>query len=681
MILIGVDTGGTFTDIAAADMALGKLWIGKVASTPSDPSRAFLAGISEAKRHAAGTVGVVAHGTTVATNAILENKGARAALIVTRGFRHMLDIGRHDIPRDVNMFRWAKPERPITADLVFEVDERIDPSGAVLKPLDEASLAEALEAVRKCAAESVAISLLHSYANPAHEERVAAALREALPGLEVCLSSAVLPAFREYERTLLTAMNAKVMPLMGGYVRRVRSGLRDAGIAAPFFIIKSNGGISGAEVVAEQPVYTAMSGLAAGVVGACMVGRAAGFPDLISLDIGGTSTDVALCPGGEPVVGPETQIGQLPLKAPSVDVRTIGAGGGSIASVRQNRSLVVGPESAGADPGPVAYGSGGLEPTVTDAHAALGHLPGELAGGKIVLRPDLARKALQQRVADRLGLSVDDAAHGVLEILNHNIAGAIRAVSIERGYDPASHALVAFGGAGPLHACALAEILGMPVVIFPRYPGVLSALGLLATPLRQDYILTCWETGPDYDLGRLTHAFERLEKQANAWFDAESLPPAQRRFERMLDARYLQQGYEIQVPVAPEHYPLDAARMAKVEAAFHELHKRLYGYARFGSPVQIVNVRLCAIGELPRFQMSKLAATGSAPKPAGERRMLLERDAGHVLVPAYQRDALGPGAVLAGPCVVDQLDTTVLLGSRWSASVDAYGNLVAKAKP
>jgi N-methylhydantoinase A len=474
MIVVGVDTGGTFTDVTAAEPETGGVWITKISSTPDDPSQAFLAGVEQALALAearSDEISLIAHGTTVATNAIIENKGARAALITTEGFRYVLDLGRHDVPRSANLYRWRKPERPITPDLIFEVFERIDADGSVLEPLDEGSVRQAAAAIRRAGVRSVAICTLHSYVNPAHERRIAEIIAEELPDILLSLSCDVLPAFREYERTMLTAMNSSVMPLMSGYVRRIRDGLRERGIEAPFTIMKSNGGVSGSDTIAAQPVYTAMSGLAAGVLGACMVGRAANLHDLISLDIGGTSTDVAICSGARPTLTAEIEINSFPMKAPSVDVKTIGAGGGSIAAILPNGSLAVGPESAGAEPGPVSYGRGGFQPTVTDAQVVLGRLPTELAGGQLVLRPELARDAIQRQIADRLSLTLEQAANGIVEILTYNIAGAVRAVSIERGYDPTQYALIAFGGAGPLHGVRLAEILGMPTVVFRGIPA------------------------------------------------------------------------------------------------------------------------------------------------------------------------------------------------------------------
>ncbi|MDP6708438.1 MAG: hydantoinase/oxoprolinase family protein [Alphaproteobacteria bacterium] len=679
MVLVGVDTGGTFTDVAASDPESGALRICKVASTPADPSEAFAEGIRTTRRQLDGgddDIALVVHGTTVATNAMLQAKGARAALITTEGFRYVLDLGRHDVPRGVNLFQWRKPERPITPDLIFEVQERLDHRGEVLAPLDEETVTAAVDAVERAQVDAVAVCLLHSYANPSHEQRIAEILAARLPDLLVCLSSEVFPAFREYERTLMVALNATVMPLMSGYIGRVRQRLREMEITAPFLVMKSNGGVGGARNIARAPVYTAYSGLAAGVVGACVVGRASGYEDLISLDVGGTSADVAICPGAEPIMAPETLLGDLPLKAPSVDVRTIGAGGGSIAAVQADGSLAVGPESAGAEPGPACYGRGGRQATVTDAQLVLGRLPAELAGGRLTLDEGLARRAIEETIARQLSLSLEEAAYGALEIVTHNIAGAVRAVSIERGEDPRGYALVAFGGAGPVHAPRLAELLQIRHIVLPRFPGVLSALGLLATPLRSDYVRTCLQQGPDYDLAAIDDAFELLAREAVAWFEDENIGPELRQLRPFVDVRYPQQGHELQVAVANPGRAMDGATMAALETAFHDQHEQLYGYALRDSPPHLVNVRLVAVGRTPPLRLPEFVAAAGAPRPVAERRVYWDNETGYVTSPVFRRADLAAGAEIAGPALLDQDDSTVTVPPSWHGRVDGTGNLI-----
>jgi N-methylhydantoinase A len=679
-VIIGVDTGGTFTDLVAADADTGEITIHKLPSTPSDPATAVIEGITAvmASAHlAAADIVMIAHGTTVATNAILENKGARAALVTTAGFRYVLDLGRQDVPRGVNLYRWQKPQRPVTPDLVFEVRERIGPDGSTRVPLDEDDVRAAAARIRAAGVTSVGVSTLHSYANPAHEQRIGAILAEELPGVHLTLSSEVLPAFREYERTMVTAMNAAVMPLMSGYIRRISRGLEANQIAAPFLIMKSNGGVAGAETIAAQPVYTALSGLAAGVQGACLVGRSAGFPNLISLDIGGTSTDVAICPSGEPVLTPETEIGTLPLKIQSVDVRTIGAGGGSIAEILANGSLIVGPESAGADPGPACYGRGGTRPTVTDAQVVLGRLPKGLADGRLTLDRALAATAIEATIAKPLGLSVEQAASGIIEILTHNIAGAVRGISIERGHDPSRYALIAGGGAGPLHALRLAEILRMKTVVFPRYPGVLSALGLLATPLRQDYVRTCRQVGPNFDTATLAARLDGLVATAEAWFDRERMPAEHREITRYLDVRYPNQGHELQMAVPPDR-ELGPEMLADLAREFHARHEQLYGFALRTAPMQIESVRVAAVGRFRTLAAPPPAAVHAADaRPSTERQVYIDDQRGFRACPVYARRDLSPGATVDGPAIVDQADSTIFLRPGWRAVADSAGNLVA----
>ncbi|MBI3966413.1 MAG: hydantoinase/oxoprolinase family protein, partial [Chloroflexi bacterium] len=460
---IAVDIGGTFTDVTLANLSNGQIWQVKTPSTPSDPSEAFAEGIRRvllvadvAPLEIAG----VFHGTTVATNAVLERKGARVGLLITEGCRYVLHIGRHDVPSDAHMYTWIKPPRLVPPRLIAEVSERVAAGGSVVRDLDDVQCREALRTLGEAGIESLAICFLHAYANPDHECRARELAARDLPEVPVSVSSDVLPVFREYERTTATVVNAYVLPKVARYHRRLQQRQNELGIAAPLRIMKSNGGMYSAADAAAQPIHTILSGPAAGVVGGILIGASAGQPNTISIDVGGTSADVCLARQGHPEITVEGQIGGLPLTVPMVDVHTIGAGGGSIARLSPNRSLLVGPESAGADPGPACYGRGGREPTVTDAHLVLSHIPITLADEEVHLDVQLARDAIAEHIAQPLGLSLEDAADGIVEILNHNMAGAIRAESIERGYDPREFALVAGGGAGPLNAGRLAKLLG-----------------------------------------------------------------------------------------------------------------------------------------------------------------------------------------------------------------------------
>jgi N-methylhydantoinase A len=675
-LAIALDVGGTFTDVALLDPATGALWITKTPTTPADPSEGFLQGVEKALRLAgaeAARLEQVLHGTTTATNAILEGKGAPTGLLTTAGFRDVLEIGRHDIPRRANMFAWVKPPRPVPPELVFEVPERVAVDGEALEPLDEDAVRAAARALRAAGVTSVAVCFVHAYAAAAHERRAAELLRAEHGECAVSLSSEVLPVFREYERAMATVLNAYVQPLVGRYVGRLTQRLATRGVGADLRIMKSNGGLVTADVVRRQSVHTALSGPAAGVVGARLVAEAAGFADLISVDVGGTSADVCLIRAGEAEVTAEGTVGAWPLHVPMIDIHTIGAGGGSIARVTEDGSLTVGPESAGAQPGPACYGAGGEEPTVTDAHLVLGRIPAHLVGGEIQLDVERARRAIAERVARPLGLTVEAAASGVLDLVNHNMVGAIRLVSVERGHDPRELALVAFGGAGPLHGGDLAALLGMRTVVVPRHPGVLSTFGLLGADVRNDYARTSLQKPPHHDAAAMAAIYAELEAGAHAWLAAEGVAAAGRRVERLADLRYRHQGFELTVP-----WPEPGLAVAPLVARFHARHRQLYTYAIEGAPVEIVTLRVRAAGRVRRFALPRLPRRRAAERRPADRRPVFFAGAGWVDCARLDRDALPAGAVVAGPAVVEQLDATTVIAPGQRAAVDAYGNLVLR---
>ena len=670
---IALDVGGTFTDVVLVHEASGRLWVTKTPTTPHDPSAGFMAGIDRALQLAgieAAALRHVLHGTTTATNAILEGKGAAIGLLTTAGFRDVLEIGRHDIPRRANMFAWVKPARPVAPELIFEIGGRVTVDGAEIEPLDEEAVRAAARRLRAAGVDSIAVCFLHSYANPAHERRARALLLEEHPGGAVSLSSEVLPVFREFERSMGTVLNAYVQPLVGRYVARLVGELRPRGIRAPLSIMKSNGGVIGADVVRTQAIHTALSGPAAGVIGARRIGEAAGFDDLISVDVGGTSADVCLVRGGEAEVTTEGRVGAWPLHVPMIDIHTIGAGGGSIARVTEDGTLTVGPESAGAQPGPVCYGAGGEEPTVTDAHLVLGRIPSHLLGGEIPLDVERARRAIEEHVARPLGLPLAAAAQGILDILNNNMVGALRLVSVERGYDPRDFVLVPFGGAGPLHGADLATLLGMRTVVVPRHPGVLSTFGLLGTEVRNDYARTSLQKPPDYDIGAVAAVYADLEGQARDWLVAEGVAPSARRLTRMADLRYRHQGFELTVPWPERDLDLDA-----LLARFHARHRQLYTYALADAPVEIVTLRLAAAGRVRRFTLPSLPRRRMAAARPPRRRVHFP-GAGWTMCPSVDRERLGVGAVVTGPAIVEQPDTTTVVPPGHRARVDRVGNLV-----
>jgi N-methylhydantoinase A len=674
---LAVDIGGTFTDIAMVDGASRVLWTAKTPSTPLDPSDGFFEGVDKilyAAGAAPSDVAAIYHGTTIATNAVLEGRGARTGLMTTSGFRYVLEIGRHEIPRAENLFVWKKPKRPIPPRLIVEVPERVLLDGRIERPLDEAACRAAARRLAALEVEAVAIVFLHAYANPAHERRAAAIVAEEMPQAAISISSDVLPVFREYERSMATALNAYVQRRVGDYVARLESGLKARKLAAPLLVMKSNGGVFGPAQATRQAIHMALSGPAAGAIGAGFVGIAAGFADAVTIDIGGTSADVTLLRGGHAATTTEGELGPFPLALPIVDIHTIGAGGGSIARVTDIDSLQVGPESAGADPGPACYGRGGTSATVTDAHVVLGRLSPSLLAGEMRLEPQRARAAIERDVALPLGIGVEDAANAVIRVVNANMTGALKVVSVERGYDPKDFALVAFGGAGPLHAVELARALGVRTVLVPRHPGLLCALGLLATDLQYDYARTALQRGPDFDPAAMDAIWRELAEEADRDLAREGIAPERRRLVRLADLRYAKQGFELTLE-APAG-ALDPAAMARLVEGFHTTHERLYTFAERAAPVEVVTVRLRAIGLVDKVALPEVAAAPGAAPPVHERRSLRLDDTRYERAPVYRREALLAGHRIRGPAVVDQLDTTTLIFPGQEAQVDRHGNLI-----
>jgi N-methylhydantoinase A len=678
---LAIDVGGTFTDVTFADAESGARWVAKTPSTPEDLSTGFIAAIHKVlglAGRAPSDVIRVLHGTTTATNAILEGKTPPTALITTAGFKYVLEIGRHDIPRHGNLYGWSKPTRPITPERIFEVPERLDAGGAVLTPLDEHEARRVARQIRQLGVPSVAIVFLHAYANAAHEQRMQAILRNECPSVLVSLSSEVLPQFREFERSMATALNAAVMPPVSRYVGVLRRVLDAEGVRAPLLIMKSDGGVTTAQTCVRQPVQTVLSGPAAGVIGAVSVARAAGFADLISIDMGGTSADICLVRNGRPEITKDSTIGPFPLKLPMLDINTIGAGGGSIALAAGGR-LTVGPRSAGAEPGPVCYRRGGIEPTVTDAHLVLARIPAALLGGELPLDAAAARAAIEARIARPLALSLEEAAAGIIEIVDNAMARAIRTVSVGRGHDPRRFALVAFGGAGPLHACRLAELLDMPTVIVPPRPGVLSTWGLLGTDIRATFVRTAGtaerRATAASSAAILEGAWTELEGQARAWLTAEYVPTDRQRFERAADLRYEHQSFELTCALGPG--PVTAERLRELIATFHSEHHRLYTYDLPAATIELVNLRVTAIGRLPQPAPRTVAPDGGdVGRALIGRRPVYFRGRGLSDTPCYARSRLGTGMTFDGPVIVDQEDATVLVAPGFRARVDPALDLV-----
>ena len=676
MYRIGIDVGGTFTDFTLIDERLGEVRFHKVPSTPHDPSEAIEQGISDLlARHgiAAAEISHVGHGTTVATNLIIERKGATVGLITTRGFRDILEIGRQTRP---HLFDYSvgKPPALVARRHRIEVDERIGARGDVLVALDEAGVRAAAVALRDAGIEAVTICFLHSYGNPAHEQRARDIVREVMPAAYVSVSSEVLPEFREYERLSTSVLNAAVGPRMARYLDRFLERVRGLGLAHEPYTIHSNGGLMSAGSVRQFPVRTCLSGPAAGVVGAAAVGRAIGHPDLVTFDVGGTSTDVSLIAGGRPLFTSDRQVAGYPVKTPMVDIHVIGAGGGSIAWMDDAGSLKVGPHSAGAVPGPVGYARGGTEPTITDAEISLHRLnPEALLKGRMPVDAAAARRVIEERVAAPLGLSLEDAAEGIIRIANANMSRAIRAVSTERGYDLSGFALYAYGGAGPLHALEVAEECGIPTVIVPQEPGTMCARGILLTDISFDFVRSLIVQVGAATWPAVERAFAELRADALAWLDAEHVPRDHQRCRYAIDARYDGQNFEVQVDM-DEGESLSLATFAR---RFDEAHAREYGYQVPGRPVQIINCRLQAVGQVLKAPLAPARTdTTRADARIGSREVYHGKARGWHATPVYDRDLLSAGTRIDGPAVIEEMSSTTVIGPTHHAMVDTHGTLV-----
>jgi N-methylhydantoinase A len=677
--LLAVDVGGTFTDVSLVDLRTDQAVNLKVPTTKADPSAGFEAGVLAAlgvARIAPGQVARVAHATTIATNAVLEGTGARAALVCTRGFRYVLEIGRHDGPRRESLFRWSKPARPIPPDRIVELIERVAPDGLIETPPDPADLDAIVAWMIQKNVESIAVSLIDSYANPGNEAIVAAHLRAALPSIPVSVSSDLLPTMREYERSMVTALNAFVMPKVGGYLRLLRGRLIAMGFDGPLWIMQSSGGLANVESIEERPVRTILSGPAAGVIGATEIARVAGFDRIISFDVGGTSTDVALVRGAVSEPTEDGHVGPWPVALPMLDIYTIGAGGGSIARVDGLGTITVGPNSAGATPGPACYGLGGVEPTVTDAHLVLGHIPDRLAAGVIRLDRAAAETAIRTNIAAPLGLDVLEAAHGIVQIVDDNMSSAVRLISVERGHDPAGFVLVAGGGAGPLHAAGVARLLGIRTVLVPRYPGVLSTTGLLVSHLRRDFVRTHISRLDQVAFSALERLFAELEAEAAAWYDDEVVSADRRMLARSLALRYPDQPADVVVPW-PTEFGSAEDGLDRIRAAFETEHHAHYGYRLPDRSIEVVGVRVGAIATLDTMRLAPPAPTVrlAVPIAAQERVVYLDRDHRAARIPVLQRDVLPPRHAIAGPTIVEQADSTTFVPPGVNGTIDDFGNL------
>ena len=690
---LGADIGGTFTDVTLIDEATGAIRTAKVPTTPEDPSEGFLAGVLRALRAhdvAGPALRLVVHATTVATNAIIEGKIGRTGFVTTDGFSDLLEIGRQARPAScLYDVLFEKPRPLVPRYLCYGVPERLDARGHVLLPFDELAGRNVAEALRQAGVESVAVCFLHSYLNPEHERRMGEILRTAMPDVPVSLSAEVAPEFREYFRASTTVVNASIRPIVARYLTKIARQLRETGVAADLLIMQSGGGVYSAAAASERPVFMVESGPAAGAIAASFLSDAIGCRDLVSFDMGGTTAKVALIQDGHPRVTKEYEVGSTaragtsgqagdgyPIRTPVIDLVEIGAGGGSIAWVDSGGALRVGPHSAGADPGPVCYGKGGQHPTVTDAHLVLGHLdPRYFLGGEIVLDVERARAAVA-RCGDLLGLDLAQAAHAIVEIANTAMVGALRLVSIQRGYDPRQLTMVAFGGAGPLHANRLAEESGIGAVLIPLSPGTTSAMGLLVTDLKREYSRTLIQRLDQLDPQIVDEGFRRLEDQGRGELLREGTRPQDIAFLRQVELRYVGQSHELTVE-APGG-GLDPQEAAALLERFHRVHDRAYGYSAPGEPVELVNLRVTAVGRIKKPRLREVSPGGTAAEAARKdsRQVYFVEAGGYVACPIYDRYRLGAGQIISGPAICEEVDSTTVIHPGFQARVDRFGNLL-----
>ena len=706
-IRIGIDTGGTFTDVVALDEDSGELVTTKTPSTPANPADGFINGVTKVLDllGASGEdVTTVSHGTTVATNQLLEGKIDRVGFVTTEGYEFLLEIARQAVPDGYgNSYFWVKPPRIVPADLVKTVGGRFDFEGTELRPFDEAGAVQVARWFREKGIGTIGVCFLHSYANDAHECRMREILAAEHPGAVVSISSEVLREYREYERSMTTLVDAAVKPKVAGYVRNIHDrlddfltggvltpgvdvsarpmGRADTSTRIPFYVMKSNGGVLSADEVVNQPITTVLSGPAAGALGAGLIASRAGFDRVLTCDGGGTSTDVSVVLDGEPTLTTEGTVGAYPSKIPMIDVVTVGAGGGSIAWISPEGTLKVGPQSAGADPGPLCYAKGGTEPTITDAHVVLGRIPPHLLGGEIPLDVDAARAGIED-LAGKLDLSPDQCAVGILEISAWNQANALRQVSVKRGLDVRDFMLATFGGSGSLLACRLVDILGLAGVVVPQNPGNVSAFGLLTVDVKNDYVQTAVARHDSLDLDAVQAVLDELTERAADALDAEGFDRSSHRYVRTADLRYFGQAFEVRVPVPDGRLTRELAET--VADAFHREHRALYGYDFRGDPhqqVEWVNVRVSGIGPITRPELRELPAVpGGAPVAERAQRstrgVCFDAAAGYLQTAVFWRPDLRAGDRISGPAIIEEFGSTVPVHPGFAVRVDGYGNLV-----
>ncbi len=687
---VGVDIGGTFTDVALVNETDGQIGIAKVPTTPRDFGEGVVQALEIALREhgvEAGDVTLLSHATTIVTNAILEGKGARSVLVSTRGFRDVLELRRSARADLYDLFQ-DPPGVLVPRHCRLEVTERLDAAGEIVIPLDESEIDGIVAFVRENEIQAVSVSLLYSFLNDAHERVLGERLRAALPDIPVFLSSEVLPEIREFERASTTAVCGYVGPILESYLRRLQEAV--AGMGLPdLYVMGSSGGVFDVEEGLKMPAMAIESGPAAGVIASALIGRQLDKPNLISFDMGGTTAKASLIKDGAVETTSEYEVGGdgnvnrwmhgtgHPIRVPVIDLAEVSAGGGSIAWVDPGGSLRVGPRSAGAEPGPVCYGQGGIEPTVTDCNLILGYLdPQAMLAGRLAIQAAAARAAIAEKLAEPLGLDVEAAAAGVIDVVNNSMAEALRIVSVERGHDAREFSLVAFGGAGPMHATELADALGIREVIVPPIPGGFSALGLVATDLKRDYVKTLYAALTDAEPASLGTVYEAMEASAREMLRAAAIPESQWVLERAADLRYSRQAYELTVPARSG--PVTVETLEDLAAKFHDKHRMTYGHANPDEAVQLVNLRLTAIGKLEGLDLQQSGAEG-VEGLKGNRPVWFKRT-GRADCAIYDRDGIGAGDNIAGPAVIEAVDATIVVPPGWTARANDSGHIIMEAQ-
>ena len=677
-LVIGVDVGGTFTDLFFLDEATGRSWIGKVPSTRGREADGFLKGIREGAEELAH-VATVVHGTTVGTNALLERKGGRTGIIATEGFRDVLEMRRRDRPQTWGL--WGQFEPVVPRGRRLEVRERVLADGSIRTAVDPAEVAARARELLALGAEAVAVTFVNAYANSQNEQAAAKALKAVWPNAYVNVSSEILPEIREFERTSTTVLNAYLQPVVADYLDRLEADLAAQGFAGQLLIVQSNGGVMTIEIAKARPVRTALSGPAAGVIAAAHIAESAGFPNVVTGDVGGTSFDVSLIAGGRTTLAAQTSIDfGLVVRTPMIEITTIGAGGGSIASVDRGGLLQVGPESAGAVPGPVCYGQGNARPTLTDANVVLGRINAErpIGGGLKRLDAEAARAAIEQHVGMPLGLDATAAAEAIIRVANSRMAGAIRLVSIERGHNPRDFALMPFGGGGGLHAGALMQEVGLKAALIPPYPGVTSALGCVIADMRHDFVQTVNRTLEEIDFAAVDAEIARLVDEGGRLLDRSGVSFTSRDTRVACDMLYLGQTHTVATPIPWRKGKLDATMLRQ---SFEQRYREVYGRLLDGIPIRVLNVHVALIGRRPKLDLSTLAPSGGSLEAAKLGRRQVYFGGKWCEATVYARHALSVGASIAGPAILEQQDATIMVEPELQAHVDRFGNIIIERRP